>query len=294
MDALSDDGRTGLVLIAFIGSVFSPYYARARRRGPADPEDYCALNVAVYVPGAKRWAMTERGRGQVRRSDDALSIGSSTLSWDGAGLTVQIDEIAVPAPRPVRGTVRIRPSVAFEHPVALSTNKQHYWSPIAPRARVEVALSEPALRWKGLGYLDCNWGSEPLETAFTRWTWSRAALRDRTAIVYDTVERIGTRHGLAFESAAGTLTEVAPPPLEARLPTTMWRLDRVSRMDAPGDLRPRVIRTLEDTPFYARTSLAMHWRGEAGIAMHESLSLDRFSTLPVQLMLPFRMPRRCC
>ena len=33
VDALSDDGRHGLTIIAFIGSVFSPYYACARRRG---------------------------------------------------------------------------------------------------------------------------------------------------------------------------------------------------------------------------------------------------------------------
>ena len=30
LDALSDDGRHGLTVIAFIGSVFSPYYAWAR------------------------------------------------------------------------------------------------------------------------------------------------------------------------------------------------------------------------------------------------------------------------
>ena len=35
IDALSDDGKQGLTIIAFIGSVFSPYYAWARRRGPA-------------------------------------------------------------------------------------------------------------------------------------------------------------------------------------------------------------------------------------------------------------------
>ena len=32
-DALSDDGTHGLSIIAFVGSVFSPYYARARRKG---------------------------------------------------------------------------------------------------------------------------------------------------------------------------------------------------------------------------------------------------------------------
>ena len=35
VDALSDDGQHGLTIIAFIGSVFSPYYARARRLGAA-------------------------------------------------------------------------------------------------------------------------------------------------------------------------------------------------------------------------------------------------------------------
>ena len=37
VDGLSDDGRYGLTVIAFIGSVFSPYYARARRRGDGRP-----------------------------------------------------------------------------------------------------------------------------------------------------------------------------------------------------------------------------------------------------------------
>ena len=37
VDALSDDGRHALTIIAFIGSVFSPYYAAARRRGTRRP-----------------------------------------------------------------------------------------------------------------------------------------------------------------------------------------------------------------------------------------------------------------
>ena len=76
LDALSDDGRHGITVIAFIGSVFSPYYARARRRAGsagADPLNHCAVNVALYNRGAggarggQRWAMTERGHGQVQR-----------------------------------------------------------------------------------------------------------------------------------------------------------------------------------------------------------------------------------
>ncbi|MFM7004007.1 MAG: hypothetical protein ACKOXN_08715, partial [Limnohabitans sp.] len=62
IDAMSDDGQHGMTLIAFVGSVFSPYYAWARRSGQADPENHCALNVAIYSKGASRWAMTERGK----------------------------------------------------------------------------------------------------------------------------------------------------------------------------------------------------------------------------------------
>ena len=35
VDALSDDGKNGITLIALIGSVFSPYYAAMRRRRSA-------------------------------------------------------------------------------------------------------------------------------------------------------------------------------------------------------------------------------------------------------------------
>jgi carotenoid 1,2-hydratase len=51
------------------------------------------------------------------------------------------------------------------------------------------------------------------------------------------------------------------------------------------------MQTLEDSPFYTRSVLSTHLLGEPATAMHESLSLDRFSTAWVQLMVPFRMPR---
>ena len=48
VDALSDDGQHGLTIIAFVGSVFSPYYRSALKHCAADPENHCALNVALY------------------------------------------------------------------------------------------------------------------------------------------------------------------------------------------------------------------------------------------------------
>ncbi len=72
LDATSDDGRCGLTLIAFVGSVFSPFYAGARRRGRAEAIDHCAINVALYGD-TSRWAMTERDRGAVRRTAEQFA-----------------------------------------------------------------------------------------------------------------------------------------------------------------------------------------------------------------------------
>ena len=100
VDAISDDGRHALTLIAFVGSVFSPYYALARWRGggSADPENHVALNVALYGEGGKRWTMTERARRHGRRTEGEFTIGPSGLSWDGQSLTVEIDEVGMFAP----------------------------------------------------------------------------------------------------------------------------------------------------------------------------------------------------
>ena len=55
VDAISQCGRHGLTIIAFIGSVFSPYY---KKSGRGDPLDHCALNVALYVFCGRRWGLT--------------------------------------------------------------------------------------------------------------------------------------------------------------------------------------------------------------------------------------------
>ncbi len=289
---MSDDGEHGITLIAFVGSVFSPYYARARRHaaaGTADPLNHCALNAVLYGRGARRWAMTERGRGQVQREAQALQIGPSALYWHGDTLSIEIDEIAAPWPSRIRGVVKLHAAQRFDHPVALAPG--HRWCPISPSARVEVDLRHPQLRWSGTAYLDSNQGDAPLESAFERWDWSRAHLsRGRSAILYD-VDRIAAeplRIGLQF-SAGGSVSALEPPPSAAALPNTRWGIARSTRCDAGGQAQVR--QTLTDAPFYARSVLDTQLLGERVAAMHESLSLARFDTAWVQAMLPFRMPR---
>ncbi|PPC90273.1 MAG: hydratase [Methylocystis sp.] len=283
---MSDDGEYGVTVIAFIGSVFSPYYAWS---GWADPFNHCAVNVALYGPRGARWAMTERGRKSLKRTRDVLLIGPSSLEWRDGALTIRINEIAAPLPKPIRGEIVVKPLAINTKEFTLETKGNHTWRPIAPVARVSLDLDAPDLRWKGHAYFDTNAGDEPLEKAFAFWTWSRANIGDDAAILYDAERRREAPLSLALRfSASGEMETLDPPPL-APLPLTKWRVQRRTRAD---DGVAQALRSFEDAPFYSRSLVAAKFRGEAVNWINESLSLDRFANPLVRLMLPFRMPRR--
>ena len=291
LDALSADGDYGITIIAFIGSVFSPYYAGRRRgAGPHDPLAHCSLNVALYGKGGHRWAMTERDGRVVQRAERSLVIGPSAVTWDGNVYTVHINEITVPFPSRIQGTVKLTPAALVDGDFDLDDAGCHRWRPLAPCAHVEVDLPRPGLKWSGSGYLDMNSGSAPLERDFSDWSWSRAALKGGTAILYDVTRRSGADLSVAIKvDASGRVEDVEPPP-RAGLPASLWRVPRETRADACRGAS--VTATFEDGPFYARSLLSTHILGERVPAVHESLSLDRFQTRWVQFLLPFKMPRR--
>jgi carotenoid 1,2-hydratase len=267
--------------------VFSPYYALARRSGPADPLNHCAINVAIYRKRGKRWTMTERPRGAVGRTADTFAVGPSNLAWDGKSLTISIDEITVPIPGRIRGTVRMVPSAITQQAFTLNENGNHRWWPIAPCARVQVALDHPHLRWQGDGYFDINHGDAPLEFGFRDWQWARGATRDGAVILYEAQRRDGSRANLAMTfDLQGRMQAFQPPPA-VELRRTGWRVARNVRSEDTA----QIVRTLEDAPFYARSVVSTKMLGEPVSLMHESLSLDRFKMPLVQAMLPFRMPR---
>ena len=284
---MSADGAFGLSIIAFVGSVFSPYYHWS---GGANPENHCAFNVALYGKGVRRWTMTERGQKVVARDRVSFSVGPSSIRWDGTAFLLDIDEIAVPLPRRVRGTIRVVPKALNDRYFALDSQALHHWMPLAPTAHVEVEFSHPSCRWAGDGYVDTNSGVEPIARSFATWDWSRGNIQNGCAVLYDTVEKDGTNRQIATRfTDAGSNEDFVPPPRVA-LPKTRWRIGRQTQADPGGMVR--VVNTLEDTPFYARSVLETRLLGQQTMAMHESMSVDRFDTPLVRLMLPWRMPRR--
>jgi carotenoid 1,2-hydratase len=290
LDALSDDGQFGLTIIAFVGSVFSPYYARARRRGTAAPENHVAVNIALYGKGVRRWTMTERGRSALDRTRDTLRIGPSQMHWNGKALELSLDELSVPMPGRVRGTVRVVPQCLPSRAFVLDQAGRHLWQPIAPMARADVRLSSPDLQWSGHAYFDHNHGTEPLEDGFESWDWSRQNTGNSARILYDVVRRGGANEILSVEVLKdGRIAHFESPP-RAGLPPAFWRVSRSTRCD-DGALAS-VVQTLEDAPFYARSLIRSSINGDKSLSVHESLDLNRFRSTAVQAMLLFKMPRR--
>ena len=269
-----------------MGSVFSPYYAWAGRRNPLD---HCAVNVALYGPRGAVWAMTERKHSAVSLSRDAFQIGRSRAVWRDGALSLEIDERTAPIPRRVRGRIEVRAESLNPRAFRLDEAGGHWWRPLMPpracRGRHGRALASlergrlfrPERRRRAA------------RTRLLRWTWSRAATKRGAAILYDAQPRRGEPLSLAlkFDDRGGFET-CAPPPAAA-LPRTGWGLTRATRAD---DGRATLLRSFENTPFYARGLVGHRLFGEPLESVHESLSLDRFAHPVVRLMLPFRMPRR--
>ncbi|MBS0377485.1 MAG: hypothetical protein JSS29_03280 [Proteobacteria bacterium] len=291
LDAVSDDGRHALVVIAFLGYVFSPRFVRAQRHGAVPPCTHAALNAALYSPQRHRWALTEYPEGELLEGGAALRLGKNALRWDQGTLDIEVDEREAPVPRRLRARIEVRPGIASDLTWPLDEAGAHGWHPLAPQARVRVEVPGGP-HWNGTGYLDCNRGAGALGDSFHGWSWLRAHGAARTTVVYETTAAtrgaVPRRHLLRF-SAGGDRVSIGAPPAAQPLARTRWGIERSVACDAGST--PRLLRTLEDTPFYARSLVETRLLGERMSAVHESLSLARFQSRWVQALLPFRSRR---
>ena len=287
---MSDDDRYSIVIIAFVGNVFSPFYFAERQRlGQADPMDFCAFNIGIYHKKQRVWGFTEWPRSHVRRSARSLAFGPNRLERDDDRVEIEVNET------PLSGADRIegRITVHLEHPASgtfhLDENRKHRWYPIAPSSRITVKLKHPDLRFRGHAYHDANEGDEPLEAAVRRWHWSRHRLGDDTVVFYDGSRIDDSPFSLALRFSAAGATPIDPAPLTPLSATRGWFCPRATRSDKGGKVA--IINTMENSPFYARTLLETSLFGHSVRGIHESLSLDRFVTKWMQWMLPFRIRR---
>jgi carotenoid 1,2-hydratase len=273
-------------VIAFIGSVFSPWYRWSGRR---DPHDHVCINVATYGPGG-RFTMVDRGRTALRQSSDMFEVGPSSLHWDTDRLVIDIDEPAsLPRFGRVRGRIVLHPAALFGQEIALTPDGRHHWQPFAPIARIEVDLS-PGHRWQGHGYFDANHGSAALEADFNYWTWGRYPRAGGATCFYDATLRDGSHSATALHFHPDGRTETIAAPPRTPLPRSLWAVRRETRGDAGS--RARQVLPMLDAPFYTRAAVETVIEGETCTGVHEALDLRRFASPLLMPMLALRVPRQ--
>ena len=289
VDVLCPEQGLGMTLIFFLGSVFSPAYAKARRAQRGTPLAYAAVNVVLYGGNTSEWALSEYDLTSAHLDPDRLTIGRNHLHWDQDTLVLRFDETTAPFPRwpskRLAGEVRLTPSTLFHETYAL--HPSHLWRPIAPVAHAEVIVDEPYVRFTGSAYHDFNAGENPLEHDFLGWSWSRRSAPEKTQILYDVQPLDGPDLKIGKVFHADGKTQPIDPKIVHKLPSTRWRMPRSIREEEGA--KTRLVRTLEDAPFYSRTWLEVEQGGQVDPVMHESIQLDRFRRRFVQTLLRFRV-----
>lgn len=230
-----------------------------------------------------------------RDAPGRLAMGASLFELSERGLALRFDERTSPFPR--LGARRVEGSIRLEaeHPAgatprALDGRGAHLWWPIFGRARLRVDVAREGVGWSGWGYHDANAGDEPLERAFSSWTWGRFHAGDETIITYDARPRSGSPSPLALVVDAGGCVRPFEGATEAvACGRTAWGLPLSFRAERGG--KPGLEQILEDGPFYARHRVASRFGGRRVEGIGETLSLERFESAWVRFLLPFRLRR---
>ncbi len=233
--------------------------------------------------------MTDRGCSALRQSRDSLTVGPSSLHWDGDKLIIDVEEWSNPIVSKVTGRIILRPKGITGFELPLKQDESHIWRPFAPTSDIEVDLGHHG-QWTGHGYFDANFGTNALEADFNYWTWGRFPLSDGTACFYDA----DLCNGETLEAAMkftpdGEIAMMEAPP-KANMRRSFWAVRRECRAD-PGH-RPKQVQSMLDAPFYNRAGVETVIGGERSRGVYEALDLNRFRNAWLMPMLAMRVPRR--
>ncbi len=273
-------GEHSAVFIFMVGSLFSPRYSVAARRGGL-PREHCAVNFALYHRGIRKcWVLSEYPMME-QESPDRLRIGRSTLSYTGGSVRMEVEERTAPWGRPVKARLVLDPLTPLGEEVQLVPELPHWWQPVAPRASAKLEVDTEGVRTEGLGYHDTNHGAEQLGMRLSGWHWSRTHGVDETVVDYLLPDGVApvrvTAEPGCVRCERGTSGEV--PPTER----TGWGL-RVPRHLRAGNTVVGAPRLLESSPFYARVQA----RQEGLDTLGEVADFRRFHSPLIRWMAHFR------
>ncbi len=274
-------GPYSAVCIFMLGSLFSPRYSVAARRG-GRPLEHSAVNFALYHEGERRlWVLSEYAQAELE-APGRLRIGRSTLSYsDDGAVRMDVDDWTAPWGRPVRASLTMEPRTPVGEVVQLMPGLPHYWQPLAPRAEARLEVSSLGIEADGLGYHDTNHGEELLGARLSGWHWTRTHREDETVVDYHLPEGVAPLRMVA--GACGVRCERGPNPESRPTNITGWGLRVPSRLQA-GNIVVGQPKLLESSPFYAR----LEARTGPLDSMGEVADFRRFHSPFIRWMAHFR------
>jgi carotenoid 1,2-hydratase len=235
--------------------------------------------------------MTDRGKPALRQTRDQLTVGPSSMRWDGDKLIIDINEIgAPPLISRVRGQITVTPSALSQVELPLIEDGAHIWRPFAPSCDIRVEMDAPGWQWDGHGYFDANFGTRALEQDFTSWMWGRYPTGKGSTCFYDATRLDGSHLACGVEfDEAGNATPIDLPPV-APMRRSQWMVHRATRADAGYEARQ--VLPMLDAPFYCRSAVKTCLNGQETVGVHEALDLKRFRSPLLKPMVAVRVPRR--
>jgi carotenoid 1,2-hydratase len=294
VDALSDDGQRALTAIFFIGSVFSPDYARA---GVVPAENYLGVNLALYDRGRHAaWVMTEYPAARLVRRADGIEIAGSSMVRDGNRLRVVFREKTAPffaslagVGAPVEGELMLDGLCEAIDGIELGEGSGHSWRVPMPRARIRASFKRPDFSFEGFAYHDTNRGATRLEKTLARWSWARFLDDDRVRVLYTTLDKAGQRVSVLVDARDGDAPLLRAPRLvgdvtQPEPKKARWGLPLPDGFAVEGGAC-HVEQLLDVAPFYARYVARLDG---GGLGIGEHLDLDRFDRRGIQFLLRFK------
>ena len=270
-------GGLHAVAIFLVGSIFSPRYSVAARRG-GTALGHCAVNFALYEGDTRlAWVLSEYDGCAV--VDGGLSIGRSRVQWREGGVRFEVDERTAPWGRPVKALLELTAESPAGEEVQLLRGQPHHWQPLMPRATATLEVPTHGVSSSGRGYHDTNHGAEPLGGGVPGWQWMRAHGSEATTVHYrlhtgEQLRVVANRAGVSLERSQ---SEELP---QAR---TGWGLEVPGQLPTGEGRLPRG-GLLESSPFYARFAA-----GQPGVdVMGEAADFRRFHSPCIRWMAHFR------
>jgi hypothetical protein len=288
-----DAAGNGLVLIWSYGLPFLPGYRSSALAGHAPrPDELPSLNVVVYREGKAAFYQLQRYRPEDASYDPLgrrWTMESSTMSMsviDGVlDVRVVLDASIPASDERLRGVVSVHGSMRQANPSDIAAGAAaHVWTPLAPLAHgsYDLHVGSEQMRGSGTAYVDANVGDAPFcRFGIADWTWARASTPAETRIVYlvngkrpEDAVYIG-----AIATPDGAMRTVGLRVRQACARRALYGLRYLDELVLDADdgefARLRVVRVVDDGPFYLRMLVELSFGGTTAVGWAEFVSPDR-------------------